>query len=81
MDGREATVMPADKTEDLPPLPLPAGVRQRFIDGINGLRVHLLEAGHETPGRPMVLLLHGFPPSLIVSVIQRKMLRLFWEFL
>ena len=53
--------MPADKTEDLPPLPLPAGVRQRFIDGINGLRVHLLEAGHETPGRPMVLLLHGFP--------------------
>jgi pimeloyl-ACP methyl ester carboxylesterase len=48
----------------LPPLPaevLPAGVRARIIDGINGLSIHLLEAGHETPGRPMVLLLHGFP--------------------
>jgi pimeloyl-ACP methyl ester carboxylesterase len=40
---------------------LPAGVRARFVDGINGLRVHLLEAGHETPGRPLLLLLHGFP--------------------
>jgi pimeloyl-ACP methyl ester carboxylesterase len=40
---------------------LPAGVRSRFIDGINGLRVHLLEAGFETPERPCVLLLHGFP--------------------
>jgi pimeloyl-ACP methyl ester carboxylesterase len=48
----------------LPPLDaavLPAGVRARFIDGINGLRVHLLEAGHETAGRTCVLLLHGFP--------------------
>lgn len=53
--------MPVDVPEELPPLPLPEGVRQRFIDGINGLKVHLLEAGHETPGRPMVLLLHGFP--------------------
>ncbi len=40
---------------------LPAGIRSRFLDGINGLRVHLLEAGFETPGRPCVLLLHGFP--------------------
>src|SRR5208337_2674786 len=40
---------------------LPAGIRSRFLDDINGLRVHLLEAGHETPGRPCVLLLHGFP--------------------
>lgn len=40
---------------------LPAGVRGRFVDGINGLRVHVLEAGWETPGRPCVLLLHGFP--------------------
>ncbi len=44
------------------PLPgLPPGIRSRFVDGVNGLRVHLLEAGHETPGRPCVLLLHGFP--------------------
>jgi pimeloyl-ACP methyl ester carboxylesterase len=40
---------------------LPAGVRSRFVDGINGLRMHVLEAGHESPGRPSVLLLHGFP--------------------
>jgi pimeloyl-ACP methyl ester carboxylesterase len=40
---------------------LPAGVRSRFIDNVNGLRVHILEAGFETPGRPALLLLHGFP--------------------
>ena len=40
---------------------LPAGVRARFVDDVNGLRVHLLEAGFETSGRPCVLLLHGFP--------------------
>src|SRR3984957_2688907 len=40
---------------------LPSGIRSRFVDDINGLRVHILEAGHETPGRPLVLLLHGFP--------------------
>ena len=38
---------------------LPAGVRSRFVDGVNGMRVHLLEAGN--PGNPCVLLLHGFP--------------------
>jgi pimeloyl-ACP methyl ester carboxylesterase len=49
---------------DLPPLDstvLPSGVRARFVDGINGLRMHILEAGFESPGRPAVLLLHGFP--------------------
>lgn len=40
---------------------LASGIRSRFIDHINGLRVHFLEAGFETPGRPCVLLLHGFP--------------------
>src|SRR5215470_12383889 len=40
---------------------LPAGIRSRFLDGINGLRVHVLEAGSESAGRPCVLLLHGFP--------------------
>ena len=43
------------------PLPLPAGIRARFLDGINGLRMHVLEAGFEGPDRPCVLLLHGFP--------------------
>jgi pimeloyl-ACP methyl ester carboxylesterase len=40
---------------------LPPGVRARFVDGVNGLRVHILEAGFEPPGRPLVLMLHGFP--------------------
>jgi pimeloyl-ACP methyl ester carboxylesterase len=40
---------------------LPAGVRSRFVSGVNGLRMHVLEAGFEPPGRPCVLLLHGFP--------------------
>ena len=45
----------------LPDIPLPPGIRSRFVDGINGLRMHVLEAGFETAGRPCVLLLHGFP--------------------
>lgn len=40
---------------------LPAGVRSRFVDGVNGLRMHVLEAGYETPGRPALLLVHGYP--------------------
>jgi pimeloyl-ACP methyl ester carboxylesterase len=45
----------------LPEIPLPAGIRSRFVDGINGLTMHVLEAGYETKGRTCVLLLHGFP--------------------
>jgi len=40
---------------------LPKGVRSRMIQGVNGLDVHILEAGYESPGRPLALLLHGFP--------------------
>ena len=47
--------------DPLPDIPLPATIRSRFVDGINGLRMHVLEAGFETTGRPCVLLLHGFP--------------------
>ena len=46
---------------DLPDIPLPAAIRSRYVDNINGLRMHVLEAGFETRGRPCVLLLHGFP--------------------
>jgi pimeloyl-ACP methyl ester carboxylesterase len=31
------------------------------MDDVNGLRVHIREAGFAEPGRPCVLLLHGFP--------------------
>lgn len=32
-----------------------------MVPGVNGLDMHLLETGHESPGRPCLLLLHGFP--------------------
>ena len=40
---------------------LPPGIRARFVDNGNGLKMHVLEAGFESPNRPCVLLLHGFP--------------------
>ena len=40
---------------------LPTGIRARFVPDINGLTFHVLEAGFEHPGRPLLLLLHGFP--------------------
>lgn len=40
---------------------LPPGIRARFVEGVNGLRLHVLEAGAMARGRPLVLLLHGFP--------------------
>jgi len=58
MASREETMA------DLAPLDqsvLPPGVRSRFVPDINGLRIHVLEAGFDMPGRPCVLLLHGFP--------------------
>lgn len=42
-------------------LGLPSGIRSCYLEGINGLKVHVLEAGFETPGLPAILLLHGFP--------------------
>ena len=50
-----------NETTNLPDIPLPSGIRSRFVDDINGLRMQVLEAGFETKGRPCVLLLHGFP--------------------
>ncbi len=40
---------------------IPAGIRSRVVDNVNGLSMHVLEAGFEKPGRPLVVLLHGFP--------------------
>src|SRR3954468_24917049 len=45
----------------LDPAVLPSGIRARFVHEINGLDVHILEAGFDRPGRPLVVLLHGFP--------------------
>lgn len=40
---------------------LPAGIRSRVIPGVNGIAMHVLEAGYEAPGRSALLLVHGFP--------------------
>jgi pimeloyl-ACP methyl ester carboxylesterase len=40
---------------------IPAGIRSRLVNGVNGITMHALEAGFETAGRPAVLLIHGFP--------------------
>jgi pimeloyl-ACP methyl ester carboxylesterase len=62
--ARSASAQPTGLGVDLEPYPsawLPDGVRSRFVNNVNGLRVHVLEAGYETPDRPALLLLHGFP--------------------
>jgi pimeloyl-ACP methyl ester carboxylesterase len=47
--------------EPLKDLPLPERIRARYVDNGNGLVMHVLEAGFETPERPCIVLLHGFP--------------------
>src|SRR5216683_2994051 len=49
------------ETAPLESAALTSGIRSRFVHDINGLRMHVLEAGFEGRGRPCVLLLHGFP--------------------
>jgi pimeloyl-ACP methyl ester carboxylesterase len=52
------------RADALPPYgngALAAGIRSRHVNNNNGLMVHVLEAGFESPGRPCLLLLHGFP--------------------
>ena len=40
---------------------LPTGIRSRFVRNVNGITMHVLEAGYETPGRQGVLMIHGYP--------------------
>src|SRR5262249_26739497 len=55
--GRPADAEQA--SEPLDPALLPRGIRSRIVDNINGIRMHVLEAGAR--GQPLVLLVHGFP--------------------
>jgi len=62
-DAARAAIVRTDAAS-LPPYgngTLPAGIRSRTVANVNGLTVHMLEAGFEESGRPAVLLLHGFP--------------------
>lgn len=56
MSNEPPTVLPPLEADVLPP-----GVRSRFADDVNGLRIHFLEAGFDDPTRQSVVLLHGFP--------------------
>lgn len=50
--------------DPLNPAVLPPGMRSRFVADVNGLRMHMLEAGFGAADRPLVLLLHGFPRAI-----------------
>jgi pimeloyl-ACP methyl ester carboxylesterase len=60
--ARAAVAQPA--SAPLAPLAssvLPAGIRSRLVSGVNGITMHVLEAGYEGGTRPGLLLVHGFP--------------------
>jgi pimeloyl-ACP methyl ester carboxylesterase len=61
--AQDATVVGVDAGNSPPhgDSTLPAGVRSRIVNNVNGLVIHILEAGFETSGCPLILLLHGFP--------------------
>src|SRR5262245_23101685 len=62
--SQERSAIVRSDLSSLPPYgngTIPAGVRSRAVANVNGLTVHMLEAGFEKSGRPAVLLLHGFP--------------------
>jgi pimeloyl-ACP methyl ester carboxylesterase len=62
--GTRAQALPAPSAAAAEPLGqnvLPRSVRARFINNVNGIRMHVLEAGFEGERRPAVLLVHGFP--------------------
>lgn len=61
----KARAQTADRPSvDLPPLSdavLPRGIRSRVVANVNGIRMHVLEAGFDVQNRPAILLIHGFP--------------------
>ena len=61
--GTNHSTVYAQVPQDIDPYPdevLPPGIRSRLVHRINGLTLHILEAGIGRD-RPCVLLLHGFP--------------------
>jgi len=55
------TSLYASALQPYSPAILPEGVRSRFVESVNGIRMHALEGGYEERNRPVVVLLHGFP--------------------
>lgn len=58
--GRAQTTSPASIGPYRPDV-LPSGIRSRFVHNINGLSMHVLEAGFERKAGRALLLVHGFP--------------------
>jgi pimeloyl-ACP methyl ester carboxylesterase len=56
-----AQAQPAAPIGPLPSNVLPPGVRSRFVENVNGLRMHVLEAGFEKRSGRALLLVHGYP--------------------
>jgi len=62
--GAQPAVQPPPGPLD--PSVLPRGIRSRLVNNVNGIRMHVLEAGFDAAARsagrrPLVLLVHGFP--------------------
>src|SRR5437868_4508125 len=58
--AQSAPTQPAE-AGPLPASVLPSGIRARLVNNVNGIRMHVLEAGYDGARRPAVLLVHGFP--------------------
>jgi pimeloyl-ACP methyl ester carboxylesterase len=56
-----ARTRPRNESVDYGKDTLSPGIRSRRVDNNNGVTMHVLEAGFERPGKPCVVLLHGFP--------------------
>ena len=61
-----ALAIQPDGSAPLSQASLPRGVRARMVSNVNGIRMHVLEAGFDPSTgsgdrRPLVLLVHGFP--------------------
>ena len=61
LGGGSQTSAPPTSIGPYDPAVLPPGIRSRFVHHVNGISMHVLEAGYETSDRPAVVLLHGFP--------------------
>jgi pimeloyl-ACP methyl ester carboxylesterase len=62
LSARAARAQSARNTEVLyGETTIASGIRSRLVAGVNGITMHVLEAGFAGPRRPGVLLLHGFP--------------------
>jgi pimeloyl-ACP methyl ester carboxylesterase len=60
-DFNQSTVASATEIGPYSPDVLPRGIRSRFVNNVNGIRMHVLEAGFDMRNQPAVVLLHGYP--------------------